>query len=132
MQPFRQQRRYGYLLSCLMVFSPVTSADEDAAAVPDAGDDSVVTAFDSSAILADDVLDSNRATAALQVDRIQINDQELTGVVTGNVATGNTTGNNTVSDGAFSSSAGFMTTIQNTGNNVLIQNAMIINVTVEP
>ena len=82
--------------------------------------------------LSTEVLDASTAKAQIQVDKIVINENDLDGVVTDNVAIGNTTGNNVVSDGAFSSSTGFMTTIQNTGNNVLIQNATIINVSVGP
>ena len=77
-------------------------------------------------------LDASHGRAGFQVDRIQINNNELTGIVTGNTAIGNVTGNNNVGDNAFMNSSGFMTTIQNTGNNVLIQNSTIINVAVEP
>lgn len=96
-----------------------------------AGDD-VLPAFEGLAPLPTETLDSSHAKAALQIDRIQINDQNVTGVVTGNVAIDNETGDNNLTDGAFMNSAGFMTTIQNTGNNVLIQNSTIINVAVEP
>jgi len=40
------------------------------------------------------------------------------------------TGNNSISDGAFSGAVGLPMVIQNSGNNVLIQNATIINVRV--
>lgn len=79
-----------------------------------------------------DILADQRGTARIQVDRVQVNDQDLTATVNDNVAIGNETGNNTVASGAFSYSSGFMTAIQNTGNNVVIQNATIINVSVEP
>ena len=72
------------------------------------------------------------AKAQLHVDRIQVNDQDLTGSVDNNVAMGTHSGNNAVSDGAFGDAAGFMTTIQNTGNNVLIQNATIVNISMQP
>ena len=50
----------------------------------------------------------------------------------GNIATRNTNGNNSISDNAFAGAAGFVTAIQNTGNNVLIQNSTIINVSLDP
>lgn len=83
-------------------------------------------------VLTADELDEQRARAMLEVDRIQINEQELTGVVTDNVAINTVNGHNTISGEAFSGSAGFVNSIQNTGNNVLIQSATIVNIAVEP
>ena len=56
------------------------------------------------------------------------NDNQLKGVVANNQANNLTTGMNVISDGAFSGAAGLSTVIQNSGNNVLIQNATIVNV----
>lgn len=77
-------------------------------------------------------LDDQRAKAKLEVHKVTINDQELNGVVSGNSAINTTNGNNIVSEGAYSNSAGFISTVQNTGNNVLIQNSTIINVDIDP
>jgi hypothetical protein len=44
-----------------------------------------------------------------------------------NVAILNSTGSNAVTDGAFTNASGLATVIQNSGNNVLIQNATILN-----
>ena len=60
------------------------------------------------------------------------NIQNLNGVVTGNSATQVDTGSNSVSSGAFSGSVGLPTVIQNTGNNVLIQSGVIVNVQFKP
>lgn len=60
------------------------------------------------------------------------NTQNLNGVVTGNSATQVDTGSNSVSSSAFSGSAGLSTVIQNTGNNVLIQSGVIVNVQFKP
>jgi hypothetical protein len=49
------------------------------------------------------------------------------GTVQANVATNLTTGSNTISQGAFSNSSGIPMVIQNSGNNVLIQNSTILN-----
>ena len=87
--------------------------------------------FADKAPLSGDELNTQRAKA-VEVDRVQINDQETVGGVWNNTATGNDTGNNIISEGAFTDTAGFVGTIQNTGNNVLIQNSTIINVAVEP
>ena len=60
-------------------------------------------------------------------DRV-FNDAQLKGVVADNQASNLTTGMNVISEGAFSGSAGLSTVIQNSGNNVLIQNSTIVNV----
>lgn len=52
------------------------------------------------------------------------------GTVEGNVVYSATTGTNLVTEGAFSGAAGFTTVIQNSGNNVLIQDSTVINVIV--
>lgn len=52
----------------------------------------------------------------------------LGGVVTGNSATNVTTGSNSIDTGSFANMSGLPVVIQNTGANVLIQNATVINV----
>jgi hypothetical protein len=44
-----------------------------------------------------------------------------------NSATANVTGSNFVTSSAFSGSSGFSTVVQNSGNNVIIQNATVLN-----
>lgn len=48
-----------------------------------------------------------------------------------NSATGNVTGNNTITGGAFAESSGLATVIQNSGNNVIIQNGTVLNLTLK-
>ncbi|MDO8448003.1 MAG: hypothetical protein Q7T10_04270 [Rhodoferax sp.] len=55
------------------------------------------------------------------------NDMKLSGTVADNAAVNVTTGSNYIADGAFTNASGFPTVIQNSGSNVLIQNATIIN-----
>ena len=55
------------------------------------------------------------------------NQNNATGTVTGNVASQLNTGSNTISESAFSNTAGIPIVIQNSGNNVLIQNSTILN-----
>lgn len=59
------------------------------------------------------------------------NTMNVNGTVGGNTATNVVTGTNTISAGAFTDAAGIPMVIQNTGSNVLIQNATIINVRME-
>ncbi|QPF76576.1 hypothetical protein G8A07_12445 [Roseateles sp. DAIF2] len=56
------------------------------------------------------------------------NDMSLRGVVADNRAVNVSTGGNLVSQGALSGMSGVPMLVQNTGNNVLIQSATIINV----
>ncbi|MGJ7489634.1 hypothetical protein [Variovorax sp. ZT4R33] len=56
------------------------------------------------------------------------NDMRLDGITAGNVANHVATGNNTITGGAFSGMSGLPLVVQNSGANVLIQNAVIVNV----
>lgn len=74
-----------------------------------------------------------RAVASDRLDGVRggemvVNDMRLHGTVGDNTAVNTFSGSNIVSDGSFSNAAGLPTVIQNTGNNVLIQNATILNV----
>jgi hypothetical protein len=60
-----------------------------------------------------------------------LSDMKLNGVVGSNNASNLTTGNNAISDGAFAGVNGVPLVVQNSGNNVLIQSATIINVQVK-
>jgi len=52
----------------------------------------------------------------------------LTGDVASNTASRVETGSNTITEGSFANASGLPTVIQNTGANVLIQNATVLNV----
>jgi hypothetical protein len=69
-----------------------------------------------------DQLDEQRGGDAL------IGQNYLNGTLSDNAAYKVITGSNTISDGSFSNSSGLPTVIQNTGANVLIQNATVLNV----
>ena len=59
------------------------------------------------------------------------NEMQLKGTVADNRAINVTTGSNVVTEGAFVGMVGLPLVVQNTGNNVLVQNATIINVQVK-
>ena len=63
-------------------------------------------------------------------DTGSLSDMKRNGVVTDNHASNLTTGSNLITDGALSGASGVPLVVQNSGNNVLIQSATIINVTV--
>lgn len=56
------------------------------------------------------------------------NEVVIDGTVSDNVAEDLVTGSNAITGDAFSNTSGISTVIQNTGNNVLIQNGMVVNV----
>ncbi|HET8870093.1 MAG TPA: hypothetical protein VFM48_06580 [Aquabacterium sp.] len=55
------------------------------------------------------------------------NDMKLIGTTTGNSATDVSSGSNAISAGAFANMSGLPLVIQNSGANVLIQNAVILH-----
>ncbi len=59
---------------------------------------------------------------------VTVSDMRLHGTVADNAAVNILSGTNNIADGAFSNAAGIPTAIQNSGSNVLIQNATIVNV----
>ncbi len=71
---------------------------------------------------------SNSTLSAKRGGERVFNDAQLKGVVSNNVASNLTTGMNVISEGAFSGSSGLPLVVQNSGNNVLIQNSTIVNV----
>lgn len=70
----------------------------------------------------------NSALAASRGGAQVVSDMRLKGVVADNEAINVATGSNLITDGAFANAAGVPMVIQNSGNNVLIQNATIVNV----
>jgi hypothetical protein len=64
-------------------------------------------------------------------NEIVLNHVDAKGTVTDNFASDILTGTNSITGSAFSGASGIPLVIQNTGNNVLIQNATIINLQVK-
>lgn len=82
-----------------------------------------VLAFDNAPPLTDERL----ATLHAGADTVS-NEMRLNGAVTGNTTSNVVSGANSISNGAFSNASGLPVAIQNSGSNVLIQNATIINI----
>lgn len=70
---------------------------------------------------------SDRALAGQRGGTEPASTAALQGAVTGNQAVNVTTGGNTISGGAFAGAAGVPVVIQNSGNNVLVQSSVIVN-----
>jgi hypothetical protein len=62
----------------------------------------------------------------LQRGKAVITTMDVDGTVSDNAALNNVTGTNVVTSGSFANASGMSTVIQNSGNNVLIQNATIL------
>lgn len=66
------------------------------------------------------------------IDMNVFNNMDMNAVLTGNTATNNVTGVNIIDNGSFAGAMGMFSVIQNSGNNVIIQDSTIVNVTVIP
>ena len=65
-------------------------------------------------------------------DITAINNMNLQATLAGNTANNTVTGVNIIDNGAFTNAGGIFSVIQNTGNNVIIQDSTIVNVTIVP
>jgi hypothetical protein len=112
-----------------LAFADTGAADQadQAALLPEAGATTMPSSFFGSAAVNNDALEGSRGGAEVLV----LNKNAVDGVVSDNQAHHLTTGSNLVTDGSFVGASGFATAIQNTGNNVLIQNSTIINLQVK-
>lgn len=72
--------------------------------------------------ISDEGLSANRGGSALQFSEMRLDSK-----LVDNQAIANVTGSNFVTQSAFSGASGFSTVVQNSGNNVIIQNATILN-----
>lgn len=87
-------------------------------------------AGDFAAPVAVDALDALRG--GTDNDTTITNVSDVDGSVDGNTAINAVTGGNLVDGGAFGNAAGLSTVIQNSGNNVLIQNSTVVSVQFAP
>lgn len=84
-----------------------------------------VNIFGSAAVDSQDLAFSRGGT------EITLNELKSSGVVSNNQASNLVTGSNWLTEGSFAGATGLATVVQNSGNNVLIQNATIINLQVK-
>lgn len=110
------------LLGAAFLPLPVIADQADQAAAMRAGDVFGIAAVDTQ--------DLARSRGGAELD-ITLNDVKTNGAVSNNSASNLTTGSNYVAEGSFAGASGFSTVVQNSGNNVLIQNATVINLKVQ-
>ncbi|WP_194436952.1 carbon storage regulator [Vibrio fluminensis] len=104
----------------------------------------VVNAYAEDLVLADglelsmDTMDSSRGGQyILEGDEYNIDidsisaSSDVNGYSQGNVASNTINGSNYIGAGALESASGITNVIQNTGNNVLIQNSTVVNLTLK-
>ena len=99
-----------------------TAVDNQVMVLPEVTETTVSELLGMAAVESD-ALDANRGGAQVEV----LNKNALDGVVSDNHASNLATGSNWVTAGSFTDASGLSTVIQNSGNNVLIQNATVIN-----
>ncbi len=102
----------------VQVTAQTTTADLTPAIT--ASKSAAVAAFDHP-VQADKLADYRGGTALVS------SDMQLSGTTANNTAVNVATGTNAISAGSFSNMSGLPIVIQNTGANVLIQNAVILN-----
>jgi len=124
-----------WLLSAAFVFPSMTWSDElevtdagPAAAVTNQPDaiESIPASVDVDPELGGIVGEEALATARGGSD-LHVNQNNLDAILEDNVASNLTTGDNTITEGAFTNTMGIPMVIQNSGNNVIIQNSTILN-----
>jgi hypothetical protein len=118
----RQSLYFLYFFVLLSASGAPAWADQawaDQGAAPSVSDQDV--SMFGSAAMADEQLDQLRGRQTV------FNSNDVDGQLYNNEAVSNVTGSNFVTDGSFSGMSGFSTVIQNSGNNVLIQNATVLN-----
>ena len=81
--------------------------------------------------LSEEALSEQRGEGTVVIDDISVTQADLDAVSVGNSVKNSVTGGNYISGTAFNGANGMFDTIQNSGNNVLIQKATIVNITVE-
>ena len=109
--------RLGPLCMVLGILLPATVAAETAPDAPGSGR----VAFVAQPVDAGTLADTRGGAEVVN------NDMNLHGVTANNSARNVTTGDNSISAGSFANMSGLPTVIQNSGANVLIQNATILN-----
>ena len=116
------------LEGCLLVLLVVILHSQEAKA--DAGQEQDKLIFSSTETALSDELDNARGREG--VDMTTLNNMNVRATLSGNQANNTVNGYNIIDHGAFAQASGINSVIQNTGNNVVIQDATIVNVTIMP
>ncbi|MDD5578891.1 MAG: hypothetical protein PHY16_06360 [Methylobacter sp.] len=86
--------------------------------------------FSPAEIVLQEELDNARGREG--VDIFTLNNQNVRATLTDNQANNNVNGYNIIDHGSFTQASGITSVIQNSGNNVIIQDSTIVSVTIMP
>lgn len=90
-----------------------------------------LTTQDTTDVFGNAAVDSENLAISRGGADLNLFDVKNDGIVSENHASNLTTGSNWVTEGSFAGASGFSTVVQNSGNNVLIQNSTVINLQVK-
>ena len=119
MKKLYQSIRLLILLTLLMIISNKTSAED---VVVD------IAIIDFAPVMLEDLEQIRGLGGVVDVT----NHANLEAVLTNNDASDTVTGYNIIDQGSFNDASGVFSIIQNTGNNVIIQDSTIITITISP
>jgi len=109
----------------------ISSTSEEIAAPVSADNKKLYETVDNQSV-SDTALEDYRGAGLGDFTMTTIAKANNNALVTGNTNIGGVTGNNNINNGAISNNNGVTTVLMNSGNNVSLQNATVINVTVLP
>lgn len=113
-----------YFLTLLVVIM------QSQAAKADFVQDQDKSLFSSTETVLSDELDNARGREG--VNMTTLNNMNVRTTLSGNHANNNTNGYNVIDQGSFAQASGITSVIQNSGNNVVIQDSTMVNVTIVP
>jgi len=116
------------LESCLLIVLVIILHSQEAKADADQDQDKLL--FSSIETAVSDELDNARGREG--VDMTTLNNMNVRATLSGNQANNTVNGYNIIDHGAFAQASGINSVIQNSGNNVIIQDSTIVNVTIIP
>ncbi|MDO9270853.1 MAG: hypothetical protein Q7T96_17255 [Methylobacter sp.] len=116
------------LKSCVLTLLVVIVQSQAAKADFTQGQDKLLFSPTETALLEE--LDNTRGRQG--VDIFTLNNMNVRATLSDNQANNNVNGANIIDGGSFTQASGFTSVIQNSGNNVIIQDSTIVNVTIIP
>ncbi|HEY8160237.1 MAG TPA: hypothetical protein VIF10_16210 [Methylobacter sp.] len=116
------------LEGCLLILLVILLHSQEAKA--DVVQDQDKLSFSSTESVLPEELDNARGREG--VDLTTLNNMNVRATLSGNQANNIVNGYNIIDHGAFAQASGINSVIQNTGNNVIIQDSTILNVTIVP
>lgn len=115
-------------LGAAIMFPQTASADESSSLAADAEFEGF---FASSDMVSDQELSEERGAADTSFSAETLGVAVLNGIAANNDSSGSVTGNNSISRDAFNNAQGVSFVVQNSGNNSVVNAAMVINLSIK-